>query len=149
MDEREAQLRQQWADHKKRFKSGAKRSSLRGVIKSSYLTEMGGRPDGRRPTAPAAASAASKPLALEGHGASSSPRFNDSDGSWEDVRSTNAASSPVTLAGKWSECKRGGQHGCGRAGVCVGVGVGVCVKDVAYRCVVKVGSCMGGCRRSC
>lgn len=45
MDEREEELRQQWADHRQRFKSGAKRSSLRGVIKSSYLKEL--RDDGR------------------------------------------------------------------------------------------------------
>ncbi len=48
MDEKEEELRQQWADHRRRFKSGAKRSSLRGVIKSSYLTELSGN-GGRDP----------------------------------------------------------------------------------------------------
>lgn len=38
--EREEELRRLWADHKNRFKSGAKRASLRGVIKSSYLPEL-------------------------------------------------------------------------------------------------------------
>lgn len=90
VDEREAQLRQQWADHKNRFKSGAKRSSLRGVIKSSYLTELGGRPDGRAPAPQppaAAAAAARKPLASEG--ASPSRRSDNGDDGWEDVCSTD------------------------------------------------------------
>ncbi|CAM9637484.1 unnamed protein product, partial [Discosporangium mesarthrocarpum] len=40
VDEREEELRQLWADHHQRFRSGARRSSLRGVINSSYLPEL-------------------------------------------------------------------------------------------------------------
>lgn len=117
VDEREAQLRQQWADHEKRFKSGAKRSSLRGVIRSSYLTELGGRPDGRAPV-PAAAAAARKPLAQDG--ASSSAPFNDGDDGWEDVRSTDAT--PAAPAGVCVQIVCASV--CASVGTCVGPSVG-------------------------
>lgn len=116
MDEREEELRQQWDDHRQRFKSGAKRSSLRGVIKSSYLTELsengGRRPRGRGGSgvvvaaAVAAASSSSSDGGAGGEGGqragssrSSAPHarrvsrhgeagdtYDDDDDSWEDVR---------------------------------------------------------------
>lgn len=68
-----------WVDHKNRFKSGANRAALRGVIKSSYLPEMGADSVGRRPVAAPRASPSA---------AGTSPVDNDRDDdedSWEDV----------------------------------------------------------------
>ena len=132
VDEREAQLRQQWADHKKRFKSGAKRSSLRGVIKSSYLTELGGRPDGRAPAPPpppaaaAASAAARKPLVSEG--ASPSRRSDNGDDGWEDVCSTDAT--PAAPAGACAQSVRAKRafKACVQKHVCKRVCVKACVQ---------------------
>ena len=109
MDEREEELRQQWADHRKRFKSGAKRSSLRGVIKSSYLTELsesGGRGPrsgsagggGRGGGAGRAASHGSSlpshaPGAMVSRNGGADGGDDDAD-SWEDVRPSPPSEDP-------------------------------------------------------
>lgn len=105
VDEREEQLRQLWADHRNRFKSGAKRSSLRGVIRSSYLPELGAGPGGRAPSrqpdtaaaAPTSGTAASSltPPPPRAAVASSAVAGEQQEDDWEDVPSV------VRRKGKW------------------------------------------------
>ncbi|CAN0043781.1 unnamed protein product [Scytosiphon promiscuus] len=126
VDEREEELRQQWADHRQRFKSGAKRSSLRGVIKSSYLKELRdsggdggndgvGRNSGSGGSGAAAAAAAAHgsssssargPSSTEGRAASSAASGGDAvvdedddDSSWENVRACSGSSDASTVVG--------------------------------------------------
>lgn len=114
MDEREEELRQQWADHRQRFKSGAKRSTLRGVIKSSYLTELsdcggrdprstarsraagGGQEEGSRHAASHGSSLPHGPGALVPRHASN--HADDDTDSWEDVRRSSSDDATTTAA---------------------------------------------------
>ncbi|CAN0376370.1 unnamed protein product, partial [Ectocarpus fasciculatus] len=102
VDEREELLRQQWADHRQRFKSGAKRSALRGVIKSSYLTELSDRGGAAGGTG----GAVSAPGGLRDSSSSLVSRANpdddddviDDDSSWEDVRVAATAATAAAAA---------------------------------------------------
>ncbi|CAM9991491.1 unnamed protein product [Hapterophycus canaliculatus] len=94
VDEREEELRQQWADHRQRFKSGAKRSSLRGVIKSPYLKELRDDGDGGGSAHGAGfSSSASGDLAVVGD-----DEDDDDDSSWENVPAGSGSGDAPTAA---------------------------------------------------
>ncbi|CAM9931799.1 unnamed protein product [Ectocarpus sp. 6 AP-2014] len=99
VDEREELLRQQWVEHRQRFKSGAKRSTLRGVIKSSYLTELSDRGGGAGAGAGDAVSAPGLPESSSSLVSHANPDDDDidDDSSWEDVRVAATAAAAAEL----------------------------------------------------